>query len=68
MSPAIRSPEETPAIGLFRSASGRTEITLTPDNTLDIRVRTGQDILTEDDAHKLEWVLQRFWLRKAGRD
>lgn len=48
-----------PAVGVFRSTSGRTELTVTPDNRLDLRVRTGKDVLDDEDVQALRWAVDR---------
>lgn len=47
------------AVGVFRSASGRTELTVTPDGHLDIRVRVGQDLLGGNDLPRFSWAVER---------
>ncbi|GGM27896.1 hypothetical protein GCM10011608_10910 [Micromonospora sonchi] len=54
------NPDTPPALGVFRSESGRTELTVTEDGRLDIRLRLRQDVLTDKDVAGLRWALDRY--------
>lgn len=44
---------------IFRSRSGRTEVTWLSDGSLDLRVRTGQDVLDQADRDRLIAAIAR---------
>lgn len=56
-----------PAVGVFKSASGRTELTVTSGGELDLRIRDGRDVLTAVDVAELRHGLRRAEELRAER-